>query len=53
MLRTEFRMASPEAFIARPSEEFLSGLTKSQFCTVAMHYDYAPEKNIKETFFLA
>ena len=48
-------MASPEAFIASPSEE-LSGLTKPQLCELATHYELlitAQEKNLKETLFLA
>ncbi|KAK0138506.1 hypothetical protein N1851_024967 [Merluccius polli] len=52
---TEFKTASPEAFIASPSEE-LSGLTKPQLCDLSTHYDLlitAQERNLKETLFLA
>ena len=48
-------MASPEAFIASPSEE-LSGLTKPQLCELATHYELlitAQERNLKVTLFLA
>ena len=49
-------MASPEAFIASPSEELLSGLTKLQLCELATQYELlitAQEKILKETLFLA
>ena len=49
-------MASPEAFIASPSEELLSGLTKPQLCELATHYELlitAQERNLKVTLFLA
>ena len=47
-------MATPEDFIAKPSEEGLSSLTKVQLCAVADHYELALttlEKSLKETLF--
>ena len=47
-------MATPEDFIAQPSEEGLSNLTKVQLCAVAEHYELTLttlEKSLKETLF--
>ena len=49
-------MATPEDFIAKPSEERWSSLTKVQLCVVAEHYQLAltpAEKSKKETLLKA